>query len=68
MGRSELIPITGSYFVRVRCPKCGNEQVIFSHASREVRCHVCDEPLAKPRGGKAEILATVIERLGRVGE
>ncbi len=68
MGKMELIPLPKSYFVRVRCPKCGNEQIIFSHASREVRCHVCDEVLARPRGGKAEILATVIEYLGRVRE
>lgn len=60
----ELIPVPRSYFVRVRCPRCGNEQVIFSHASRVVRCHVCEEVLARPRGGKAEILAPQMERLG----
>ncbi len=68
MGKMELIPLPKSYFVRVRCPKCGNEQIIFSHASRIVKCHVCDEVLARPKGGKAEILATVIEQLGRVRE
>jgi small subunit ribosomal protein S27e len=60
----ELIPLPKSYFVRVRCPKCGNEQIIFSHVSRVVRCHVCDEVLARPRGGKAEILAPQMEKLG----
>ncbi len=69
MGRRlELIPFPKSYFVRVRCPKCGNEQIVFSHASRTVKCHVCDEVLVRPRGGKAQILATVIEYLGRVRE
>ncbi|MCS7102623.1 MAG: 30S ribosomal protein S27e [Candidatus Korarchaeum sp.] len=60
----ELIPTPKSYFVRVRCPKCGNEQVIFSHASRVVRCQVCEEVLAKPRGGKAKVIAPQMEKLG----
>ncbi len=64
----ELVPLPKSYFIRVRCPKCGNEQIIYSHASRVVRCQVCDEVLARPKGGKAEILATIIEKLGRVIE
>lgn len=69
MGKKvEPIPFPKSYFVRVRCPKCGNEQIVFSHASRTVKCHVCDEMLVRPRGGKAQILATVIEYLGRVRE
>ncbi len=48
-------------FSKVRCNKCRNEQVIFTKASTEVRCLVCNEVLAKPTGGKAEILAEVIE-------
>ncbi len=67
-SKSKLIPLPKSYFIRVRCPKCGNEQIIYSHTSRVVRCHVCDEVLARPKGGKAEILATIIEKLGRVIE
>ena len=67
MGKTDLIPLPKSYFLKVRCPKCGNEQIIFSHASRRVKCHVCEEVLAEPTGGKAKILATVIEILGRVG-
>ena len=49
-------------FYRVRC-KCKNEQVIFSKPSTEVRCLVCGEVLARPTGGKAEILAEIIEEL-----
>ncbi|MEM0017505.1 MAG: 30S ribosomal protein S27e [Candidatus Korarchaeum sp.] len=60
----ELVPMPRSYFIRVRCPKCGNEQVTFSHASRVVRCQVCEEVLAKPRGGRAEIIAPQMEKLG----
>ena len=45
-----------SGFVKVKC-KCGNEQMIFSKSSNEVKCLVCGETLAKPGGGKAVIAA-----------
>ncbi len=59
--RDVLIPKPRSKFLRVRCPNCGNEQIIFSHASIVVRCLVCGNVLATPTGGKAQILATVIK-------
>lgn len=52
-----------SKFIKVRCSKCKNEQIIFEKASTEVKCLVCGEILAKPKGGKAEILTTVLEIL-----
>ncbi len=70
-GRSRkktLIPLPRSYFVRVKCPKCGNEQIIFSHASRVVRCLVCDEVLAEPTGGKARIHAPIMAVYGKLAE
>ncbi len=60
----KLIPRPRSKFLKVKCPKCGNIQITFSHASRIVRCNVCGEVLAKPRGGKAQILAEVLEEIG----
>lgn len=50
-----------SKFTKVKCKKCGNEQVVFNRASTEVKCLVCGETLAKPTGGKAEILGDVVE-------
>jgi small subunit ribosomal protein S27e len=50
-------------FLRVRCSECGNEQVIFSHASSVVKCLMCSKTLAIPRGGKAEIKTSIIEVL-----
>lgn len=47
-------------FLRVRCAECGNEQLIFSHASSAVKCQVCGNTLSTPRGGKAEVKATVL--------
>ncbi len=52
---------TESHFAKVRCPKCKNEQIIFTKAASNVKCLVCDELLAKSAGGKANILAEIIE-------
>ncbi|HDJ51202.1 MAG TPA: 30S ribosomal protein S27e [Thermoprotei archaeon] len=50
-------------FLKVRCKECGNEQIIFERASTVVKCNVCDAILARPTGGKAEILAEILEVL-----
>ncbi|MEM5813337.1 MAG: 30S ribosomal protein S27e [Candidatus Aenigmatarchaeota archaeon] len=47
-------------FLLVRCKKCKNEQVVFSMAKTIVKCLICGEILAEPRGGKAKIKTTVI--------
>ena len=52
-----------SKFVKVRCPKCKNEQLIFGKTSTEVTCLVCGKPLAEPTGGKSELKARVLEVL-----
>ena len=50
-------------FVKVRCGKCKNEQVIFGKAANTVKCLVCEEVLATSTGGKADITARVLETL-----
>jgi small subunit ribosomal protein S27e len=50
-----------SSFVRVKCEKCKNEQVIFARASTSVKCLVCSEVLAEPTGGQASIKAKVVQ-------
>ncbi len=57
-----------SCFLRVRCPSCGNEQLVYSHASRVVKCQICDEVLAEPTGGKARIKGQVVYTFGKVRE
>jgi len=52
-----------SKFLKVKCKKCNNEQVIFNKASTVVKCLVCEEILAIPKGGKAEIKTSVLEAL-----
>jgi len=62
--RKILIPEPKSRFVRVKCPNCGNEQVVFDHATFPVRCLVCGTLLVKPTGGKAKILGEIVKILG----
>jgi ribosomal protein S27E len=45
---------TKSKFVRLKCA-CGNEQNVFSAIAMEVKCLVCNTPLAYPIGGKLEL-------------
>ncbi len=59
-----LIKQTKSKFIRVRCPKCKNEQVIFGKTAQEIKCLVCGKELAESTGGKTKIKAQVLEILG----
>lgn len=52
-----------SKFVKIRCPKCQNEQIVFGKASSVVKCLICDSILVETSGGKAKIKAKVIEIL-----
>ena len=37
---------TKSKFIKVRCPKCKNEQIIFGKAATKVDCLVCQKNLS----------------------
>ena len=52
-----------SKFVKIRCPKCKNEQIIFGKASTKVKCLVCDKTLADATGGKSKIKSRILEVL-----
>jgi len=56
----KLIPRPRSSFVRVKCLKCGNEQMMFINAVNKVSCNVCGTILAEPSGGKAKIKGEVL--------
>jgi len=60
LGSDEMPGKKPSEFLRVKCTDCGNEQMVYSHASTIVKCQVCSKTLAVPRGGKAEVKATVL--------
>ncbi len=45
-----------SEFIKIRCKKCKNEQMIFEKASTAVKCLVCGAALTEPTGGKAKLM------------
>jgi small subunit ribosomal protein S27e len=54
---------TSSKFVKIRCPKCKNEQIMFGKASTTISCLVCGKVLAEPTGGKSRVKARILEVL-----
>jgi small subunit ribosomal protein S27e len=44
-----------SRFLKVKCKKCRNEQIVFNKAATVVKCLVCGSVLAEPTGGLAII-------------
>jgi len=56
----KLVPKPRSSFIRVKCLKCGNEQIVYSSAVNRVSCNVCGTELAEPSGGKAIIKGEIV--------
>ena len=52
-----------SKFIKLRCAKCKNEQIIFGKPSTKIFCLVCEKILAEPSGGKGKIKARILEVL-----
>ncbi|MDR0911553.1 MAG: 30S ribosomal protein S27e [Methanobrevibacter sp.] len=48
-------------FLKVKCFDCDNEQIVFNRAASTVQCIICGKTLVKPKGGKSEVFANVIE-------
>jgi small subunit ribosomal protein S27e len=64
MGEWErLLPRPRSKFLRVKCPDCGNEQVVFGNATNVIKCNICGAVLAEPTGGKANIKGEILAAL-----
>lgn len=49
-----------SKFLKVKCPDCENEQLVFEKATSVVECTVCGRVPAEPTGGKAVIKADIV--------
>ena len=60
-GEKFMPDMPTSKFMKVRCKKCRNEQIIFNKAAITVKCLVCDSVLAEPTGGIARINEKVVE-------
>jgi len=52
-----------SKFIKLRCAKCKNEQIVFGKAASKVNCLVCGKSLAEPSGGKTNIKTRILEVL-----
>ena len=52
-----------SKFIKLRCPKCKNEQITFGKAASHINCLVCGKVLAEPTGGKTRVKARILEVL-----
>ena len=50
-------------FVRVVCPGCDHEQVVFGKAASTVSCVECESVLAEPTGGKSRIHGEIVEEV-----
>lgn len=62
MGKkSELVPQPGNGFVRIICPDCASEHIIFERVSSRVTCTICSRTLAEPTGGRARIFSKTME-------
>ena len=54
------IPKPASKFQKVDCGECGEQQVVYSHASTPVACNSCGNTIAEPTGSKAKINGKIL--------
>lgn len=64
MDKKDIVPEPRTSFLKVKCPKCGNEQVVFSAPSMKVKCVACDSLLAEPGASKAKMHGKVVKTVG----
>ncbi|MBI5347534.1 MAG: 30S ribosomal protein S27e [Candidatus Aenigmarchaeota archaeon] len=50
-----------SKFLKVKCAKCNNEQILFSKSAAMIKCLVCGNVLAEPTGGRCAVKAKIIQ-------
>jgi small subunit ribosomal protein S27e len=63
MTKSRILLESSSKFIKIRCPKCKNEQIMFGKCASDIGCLVCGRKLADPTGGKSKVKARVLEVL-----
>lgn len=59
----KMIETPDSRFIKVKCPKCKKEQVIFGKAATKIKCLSCGNILAVPTGGKTRVRSQILEVL-----
>ena len=63
MRKTEFASEPNSFFLKVQCLGCGNEQVIFSSAAQSVKCLGCNLVLADSGPGKILLRQNVVRAL-----
>jgi small subunit ribosomal protein S27e len=51
--------IPRSKFLKVICPRCKTQQILFGKSSLKIKCNTCNLLLTKPTGGKTKIKAQI---------
>ena len=54
------IPKPSSKFQKVNCNECGEQQIIYSHATTHVACNSCGNTISEPTGSKAVINGEIL--------
>ncbi|MDX1595589.1 MAG: 30S ribosomal protein S27e [Nitrosopumilaceae archaeon] len=54
------IPKPSSKFQKVNCNECGEQQVVYSHATTEIACNSCGNIISQSTGSKAKINGKVL--------
>ncbi|MDX1597017.1 MAG: 30S ribosomal protein S27e [Nitrosopumilaceae archaeon] len=54
------IPKPASKFQKVNCNECGEQQVVYSHATTLVACNSCGNTISSSTGSKAKINGKVL--------
>jgi len=57
------IPKTKSFFLKVKCPQCSNEQTIFSNPSTKVKCLACESIIIEPMSGRGSLKGKLLKKL-----
>jgi len=63
MRKIEFASEPKSFFLKVKCIGCGNEQVIFSSAACNVKCLGCNKILADSGSGKILLRQNAVRAL-----
>lgn len=50
-------------FLKVKCKNCAHIQIVYDRAAMIVKCEECRVTMQKPRGGKAQTRAEIMEEL-----
>ncbi|MAG27965.1 30S ribosomal protein S27e [Candidatus Pacearchaeota archaeon] len=54
-----------SKYLKVKCPRCKSEQMIFGKSAMQIKCPECNRLLTKTTGGKTKIRALITKVLWR---